>query len=1204
MARFFIDRPVFAWVIAIFLMVAGAISITRLPIAQYPTIASPAVNVRVVYPGATAETLHLTVTDLIGQELNGIEGLRYYEVSNEANGRATITATFMPGTNQDLAAVDVQNRIKRVESRLPEIVKSQGIQIEKSMSGFLCMVALYSPDGSLGSADIGDYAARNVLNEIKRVPGVGSAQLLASEKSMRIWVDPQKLVGLNLSFAQVNAAIVEQNRQIPAGILGLRPSPKITQNTITLVTNGQLSNVAQFEDILLRANPDGSTVRLRDVARVELGAAEYGFEGHYNGKMAANILIQLTPTANALATANGVRASMERLQQYFPKSTLGKTDENGKPIEYAFAYDIPYDTSTFINVSIMAVVRTLIEAIGLVFIVMFLFLQNIRYTFIPIIVIPVALLGTFAVLLSIGFSINVLTMFGMVLVIGILVDDAIVVVENVERIMREEHLSPRDATRKAMHQITSAIIGMTLVLASVFIPMAFFPGAVGIIYRQFSLTMVAAILFSALLALTLTPALCANLIKPHTDGHAPLKRRGLATVLFLLPDLLHRHILAPFFNGTARPLPTIARGILAGIGVALAVAIYFSGALHLHGELLMALRGLLIFGAAFSLLLASGGFNPLFEKFSNAYEKITRHIVRFAFLVMLAYAGIIGGFGYFYEKLPASFIPQEDQGTLLNIVQLPASASAHRTGEVFREIEEYYLKDPAVSSIGGVIGFSMAGAGENAGMMFVNLKHWSQRGPQDSAENVRARALRKIATIRDAYIVMPILPPAITELGMSGGVTFNLLDRGSNGHARLLEARNAFLGLIFADAAKDAIHATNAAAIQRGEKPPIPTGPQTAADLADPKFRSTFLRQGTRPDGLEDSPQLEVEIDRDAAGAMGISFGDITTTLSTAIGSAYVNDFPSRGRMQRVIVQAESLRRISIEDLMNLYLLNKTGGMVPFSTVAKVKWVNGATQVLSYNGYQTMRLEAMPAPGRTSGEAMQKIREFEKTLATMGFQGFATEWTKQTLEESEVTKPVVAGIPALSGLTMNIALVGISLLFVFLLMSALYESWSIPFAVMLVVPVGAFGAVVAVTLRGMPNDIYFLIGMVAIIGLSAKNAILIIEFAKEQQLQGKDLLAATIEGARLRFRPILMTSFAFILGVWPLFTASGAASASQRAIGTGVVGGMLASTILGVLFIPAFYVVVRKLTGNRLSHYDKIHLEDLADEREHNTPSA
>ncbi|MDR3229403.1 MAG: efflux RND transporter permease subunit, partial [Puniceicoccales bacterium] len=1137
MARFFIDRPVFAWVIAIFLMVAGALSITQLPVAQYPTIASPAVNVRVVYPGATAETLHLTVTDLIGQELNGIEGLRYYEVSNEANGRATITATFMPGTNQDLAAVDVQNRIKRVESRIPEIVKSLGIQIEKSMSGFLCMVALYSPDGSLTNDDLGDYAARNILNEIKRVPGVGSAQLLASEKSMRIWVDPQKLVGLNLSFAQVNGAIVEQNNQIPAGILGLRPSPRITQNTITLVTNGQLSNVEQFENILLRANADGSSVRLRDVARVELGAAEYGFEGHYNGKMAANIIVQLTPTANALATANGVKACMERLRQYFPKSALGKIGEDGKPIELAFDYAVPYDTSTFITVSIMAVVRTLIEAIALVFVVMFLFLQNIRYTFIPIIVIPVALLGTFAVLLSIGLSINVLTMFGMVLVIGILVDDAIVVVENVERIMREEHLSPRDATRKAMKQITSAIIGMTLVLASVFIPMAFFPGAVGIIYRQFSLTMVAAILFSALLALTLTPALCANLIKPH-DG-APLKRRGLAAALFLIPDIFHRYVLGIFFNGTVRPLPAVVSGILAALGVAFGVGVYFSSALHIHGELLMALRGLLIFAAVYCLLVAGGGFNPLFEKFSGAYEKLTRQIVRFAFVVMLGYAAIVGGFGQLYTQLPASFIPQEDQGTLLNIVQLPASASAHRTAEVFRIIEEHYLKDPAVNSIGGVIGFSMAGAGENAGMMFVNLKHWSQRGPEDTAAKVRERALAKIMTIRDAYIIMPILPPAIAELGMSAGVTFNLLDRGANGHARLLQARNTFLGLIFADAAKDIAYATNAAAIQRGEKPPVPTGPQTAADLTNLKFRAVFSRQGTRPDGLEDSPQLQIDIDRDAAGAMGISFGEITSTLNTAIGSAYVNDFPNRGRMQRVTVQAESLRRISIDDLMNLHLRNAAGDMVPFSTVGKATWINGATQVLSYNGYPTMRLEAVPAPGRSTGEAMDKIREFEKTLATMGFQGFATEWTKQTLEESEVTKPVVKGVPALSGLTMNIALVGISLLFVFLLMAALYESWSIPFAVMLVVPVGAFGAVVAVTLRGMPNDIYFLIGMVAIIGLSAKNAILIIEFAKEQQLLGKDLLAATIEGAKLRFRPILMTSFAFILGVWPLFTASG-----------------------------------------------------------------
>ena len=1153
-------------------MVAGAGSLTQLPVAQYPTIASPSVAIRVVYPGATAETLHLTVTDLIGQELNGIEGLRYYEVSNEANGRATITASFMPGTNQDLAAVDVQNRIKRVESRIPEAVKAQGIQIEKAMSGFLCMVALHSPDGSFDNFDIGDYAARNVLNEVKRVPGVGAAQLLAPEKAIRIWADPEKLTGFKISFAEVNAAVREQNSQIPAGILGLRPSPRITQNTITLVTNGQLANAEQFENILLRANPDGSTVRMRDVAKVELGASEYGFEGHYQGKPSASIIVQLTSTANALATANSLRDVLEhRIKPYFPKNAKG---------ELALDYVIPYDTTPFINVSIMAVVHTLIEAIALVFIVMFLFLQNIRYTFIPIVVVPVAILGAFAVLLALSFSVNVMTMFGMVLVIGILVDDAIVVVENVERIMREEHLAPREATRKAMKQITGAIIGMTLVLASVFIPMAFFPGAVGIIYRQFSLTMVAAILFSALLALSLTPALCANLLKPHDAHAAPLRRRSLSAVLLFLPDMLHKLVLGPLFDGFARPLSGTVRGLLCVLGAVIGAGTYFSGALPLAETAQNIARILLIFAAVFCFFVAGGGFNRIFESLTNGYTTLTRGIVRFAFVVMIGYFGIVVGFGWLYSKLPSSFIPLEDNGTLINIVQLPAGASANRTAEVFRKMEEHYAKDPAVAATAGVIGYSMAGAGENAAMMFTTLKPWAERGPEDSATAVRNRAAEAFASIKDAYIVMPIQPPAIPELGMSAGVTFNLQDRGANGHDKLLEVRNLFLGLINADANGKTL------------------------DGKDTGIPPTFNIRGTRPDGLEDSSQLEIEIDRDAAGAMGISFGEITAALSTAVGSAYVNDFPSRGRMQRVIVQADSLRRLSITDLNNLYLRNNKGDMVSFGTIAKTKWKMGATQVLSYNGYPAMRLEAVPAEGRSTGDGMRKIKEFERLLPTLGYHGFATEWTKQTLEESEVSKPVVKDVPALAGVTMNIALVGISLLFVFLLMAALYESWSIPFAVMLVVPIGAFGAAIAVTARGMPNDIYFLIGMVAIIGLSAKNAILIIEFAKEGQLAGKDLLTATIEGARLRFRPILMTSFAFILGVWPLFKASGAASASQRAIGTGVIGGMIASTLLGVLFIPAFYVVVRKLTGNRLSHYDKIHLEELADEREQEEPSA
>lgn len=1073
MARFFIDRPVFAWVIAIFLMVMGVVSIRLLPVAQYPTIASPTINVSVIFPGATAEDLDQTVTDLVAQELNGIPGLRYVETTNESNGRATIAATFVPGTDQELAAVDVQNRIKRVEPRLPQAVLQQGVQIEKANSGFLCMVGVYSPSGTYDNIALGDYVTRNILNVIKNVPGVGQARVFAPERAMRVWIDPQRLVGLGLSVADVTGAIATQNVQISAGTLGMRPTADGTQNTIPLNVTGQLRTVEEFGNITLRSKLDTSTVRLRDVARIELGASDYGFQSRLNGRPTAGIAVQTTPTANALETATNVRKTMERLERYFPRDAAGNPE---------IAYELPFDTTPFISISMMAVVRTLIEAILLVFIVMFIFLQNIRYTFIPIIVVPIALLGTFAVLLALGFSINVLTMFGMVLVIGILVDDAIVVVENVERIMREEHLPPREATQKAMKQITGAIIGMTLVLASVFIPMAFFSGAVGVIYRQFSLTMVASILFSALLALTLTPALCANLLQPHDA--APPRRKGFAAAVLWLPDMLHNVLFAPFFRW----------------------------------------------------------FNLSFGRLTDGYTRVTRWVVRAAFPLMLVYVALTGAFGYFYQKLPPSFIPIEDQGTLLTLVQLPSGASANRTDAVFKQIEAIFEKDPAVKAYTGVMGFSFSGMGENAGMFFVSLKPWDERGEEDSAEKVAARVNAQFGQIRDVYIVRAIQLPPIPELGITNGVDFRLQDRAGKGRAALLEARNILYGMILKDAMS-----------------PNPVfGP------------------GSRPDGLEDSAQIRIDIDRDIASAMGVSFAEIRTAIGTVLGSAYVNDFPNKGRMQRVIVQAE--QRLTIDDLMRTYVRNDRGEMVPLSAIAKAEWIMGATQTIRYNGYPTMRFAVEGAPGRTTGEVMEAVRKLEQELLKVR-PGFAIEWTKQALEEEQSGNQAPY-------------LIAISLLFVFLLMAALYESWSIPLAVMLVVPIGALGAVLAVTLRGMPNDIYFLIGLIAIIGLSTKNAILIIEFAKEQQLHGKDLLTATIEGARLRFRPILMTSFAFVLGVLPLFKASGAASASQRAIGTGVIGGMLSATILGVLLIPAFYVVVRKLTGNRTSHYDHVRQDE------------
>ncbi len=1062
MARFFIDRPVFAWVIAIFLMLMGVISITLLPISQYPTIASPAVEVRLTYPGSSARTMDETVTSVIEKELNGIPGLKYFESSSESNGTATIKATFVPGTDQDIAAVEVQNRIKRVESRLPQAVLQQGVQIEKSNAAFLCVVAIISPDGRFNNIELGDYTARNIIDEIKRIPGVGQAQMFGTEKAMRIWVDPAKLVGLNLTAQDVSAAIADQNQQVAAGSIGAKPSPVFVENSATITVTGQLSTVEEFENIVLRANSDGSKVLLSDVAKVELGGADYGFESRLDGQPASGIGVQLTPTANALQTAKLVESRMKELKQYFPEG---------------IDYRIPFDTSEFVGISIMAVVRTLCEAIFLVFIVMFVFLQNIRYTFIPTIVVPVALLGTFGVMSVMGFSINVLTMFGMVLAIGILVDDAIVVVENVERIMSEEHLPPREATQKAMRQITGAIIGMTLVLASVFVPMAFFSGAVGVIYRQFSLTMVSSILFSAVLALSLTPALCAALLKPH--GEVLPERKGWRKLAFLVPDFLNQSVLAPFFRG----------------------------------------------------------FNKVFHKLTNGYVWTVNGAVKRGFRVMLVYVALLSGLGWFYTRMPTSFLPTEDQGFLMTLVQLPAGASANRTKEAFLEIEDFFRNEKGVDMSIGVMGFSFSGSGQNAGIFFTNLKDWSVRGPEDSAASIAKRAMMRFSQIRDAQMIYPMVPPAIMELGTASGVELRLQDRGGNGHEALTQARNMLIGMM---------------------------------------MQNKAVFGNVRPEGLEDSPQVYLDIDRSAAQAMGVSFSDISASLGTVLGSAYVNDFPSQSRMQRVVVQGAAEQRLSIEDLLRIYVRNNQGEMVPLSTFAKGEWVMGATQMKRYNGYPSMSLVVEAAPGRTTGEAMAEIEKLMDKLP----KGFSVSWTGQSLEEREAGSQ--------SGF-----LIGLSMVFVFLLMAALYESWSIPFAVMLVVPVGALGSVLAATFRDMPNDVYFLVGLVTIIGLAAKNAILIIEFAKDQLLHGKDLLTATVEGARLRFRPILMTSFAFILGVLPLFLASGAASASQRAIGTGVVGGMLAATLLGVFFIPVFFVVVRKLTGQRMSHYDKIRREEL-----------
>ncbi len=1049
MAHFFIDRPVFAWVISLFIMLAGALSIFQLPVAQYPAIAPPSVVVTAMYPGATAAILDESVTSLIEQELNGAEGLIYIESQSESNGRAQITAYFQPGTNPELATVDVQNRIKRVEARLPVAVTQQGVQVNKAVSNFLLMIGLTSEDGSWSSVELGDYLSRNVLNEIRRVPGVGEARLFGTEQAMRVWLDPDKLLGLSLTPADVTNAIRSQNAQVASGALGEMPTPSTQAIAHSVVVHGQLGTPEEFGSILLRANPDGSVVRLRDVARIEIGGQTYAFSARMNGQPSSAIGVMLSPTGNALATANAVKARMEELARYFPEGVK---------------YDIPFDTSLFVNISIMNVVKTLFEAIALVFLVMFLFMQNWRATMIPTIVVPIALLGTFAVMLALGFTINVLTLFGMVLAIGILVDDAIVVVENVERIMHEEGLPPREATRKAMGQITGAIIGITLVLTAVFIPMAFFAGSVGAIYRQFSVSLAVSILFSALMALSLTPALCATLLKPVRAGEN-LERKG-------------------FF----------------------------------------------------------GWFNRTFARGTARYKSGVARLLHRTGRVMAIYAALVVALGLLYTQLPSSFLPTEDSGVLLTNIQLPAGASANRTFEVVKQVEDFYLNHPAVEKMVAVTGFSFMGSGQNAAVAFVTLKDWSERGPHESAMAIAGQAMGAFSKIRDA-VVFALVPPPIPELGTATGFNFRLQDRGGLGYEALVDARNQLLGM--------------------ASQSPV---------LA-----------GVRPEGLGDAPQLELKIDREKASALGVSFADVNSALSTALGSAYVNDFPNRGRQQRVIVQADAEGRTQAEDLLSLHVRNGQGRMVPLSSFATVDWTTGPVQLLRYNGYPAMKIGGDAAPGYSTGDAMA---EMERLVAQLP-EGIGYEWTGQSREEK------------LSGAQAPL-LYALSILAVFLCLAALYESWSIPTAVLLVVPLGIIGSVLGVWLRGMPDDIYFKVGLIAIVGLSAKNAILIIEFAKDLYAQGYDLLEAAVEAARLRFRPIIMTSLAFTMGVVPLAFSSGAGSASQRAIGTAVIGGMITATVLAVFFVPVFFVVIRRLfKGKPTEQPQKEARPELAEEVTH-----
>ena len=1025
MPRFFIDRPIFAWVIALFILIFGGVAITQLPIAQYPTVAPPSVVISATYPGASAKTLDESVISVIEQELNGSPGLAYMESVSQANGTGSITVTFETGTNIDLAQVDVQNRLSRATPRLPAAVTQQGVKVDKSRSNVLMFVMLSSENPAYDPVALGDYASRNILPELQRVKGIGQVQLFGTERAMRVWVDPAKLVSYGLSLSDVNAAIKAQNALVPAGALGDRPNLIDQTMTATVVVNGQLENTEQFGNIVLRAKSDGSTVRLKDVARLELGAQTYDTYARLNGKPALGMSIQLSPTGNALESAKLVKARMAELQKYFPQGV---------------SYSFPYDTSGFIEVSISQVVETLVEAVILVFLVMYLFLQNFRYTLIPTIVVPVALLGTFGIMQVAGFSINVLTMFGMVLAIGILVDDAIVVVENVERLMAQEGLSPYAATKKAMGQISGAIIGITVVLVSVFIPMAFFSGSVGNIYRQFSLSMVASMLFSAFLALSLTPALCATLLKPVPEDH---------------------HEKTGFF----------------------------------------------------------GWFNRFFTSTTHGYEGVAAKLVHRGGRVLILYALIVGVVGWLYVRMPAAFLPNEDQGNLIVNVQLPPGATAPRTEAVISQVENYFQKQPEVQSVVGVVGFSFSGTGQNAALAFVTLKDFAERkGEVHSSQAVAKRAFGALMGIRDAFI-FPLNPPPIRELGNATGFSLRLQDRGGLGHDALLAARNQMLGML----------------------------------------SQSKVVTGVRPDGLEDAPQLQLDIDRDKAYALGVSFDAISSTLSTALGSSYINDFPNRSRMQRVVVQSDAQARMQPEQLMQINVTNSAGQTVPLSAFMSARWVTGQMQAVRYNGYPSMRLAGDAAAGFSTGQAMAEVEALAAKLPP----GIGIEWTGLSREEQ------------LSG-SQATALLVFSLLAVFLCLSALYESWSVPFAVMLVVPLGVLGSLLGATLRDLPNDVFFKVGLITIIGLSAKNAILIIEFARELQAKGMGVIEATLQACHLRFRPIIMTSLAFILGVLPLVIANGAGAASQRAIGTGVMSGMIAATVLAVFFVPVFFVVVRR----------------------------
>jgi multidrug efflux pump len=1030
MSKFFIDRPIFAWVIAIVIMLAGVLAIRSLPIAQYPMIAPPAVSITATYPGASAKAVEDSVTQVIEQKMKGIDHLTYMSSTSDSSGSVTITLTFDAGTNPDIAQVQVQNKLALATPLLPEDVQRQGVQVAKASSNFLMVVGFISEDNSMSNIDLGDYVGSNIQDILSRVNGVGDTQLFGSKYAMRIWLDPAKLHNYSLTPADISAAITAQNAQVSAGQIGGMPASQGQALNATVTAQSRLQTPEQFGDILLKSTTDGAAVRLRDVARVELGGESYDVVARYNGKPATGLAIKLATGANALDTAEAVKAKLAELEPLFPQGMKAV---------------LPYDTTPFVKISIEEVVKTLIEAIVLVFIVMYVFLQNFRATLIPTIAVPVVLLGTFGVLAAAGFSINTLTMFAMVLAIGLLVDDAIVVVENVERVMQEEGLSPKEATRRSMEQITGALIGIALVLSAVFVPMAFFGGSTGVIYRQFSITIVSAMALSVLVALILTPALCATLLKPHRHGDT---KRNLASRLF-------------------------------------------------------------------------GGFNRGVERTTRLNQSLVRRMLNGLGRYGLVYGLIVLVMGVLFTLLPSSFLPDEDQGILFTQVILPAGATTERTQAVLQQVERHFLQDQkeAVKSVFTVSGFSFGGSGQNNGLAFVSMKDWSERKRPDlKISAVAGKAMGYFSQIREA-MVFAFIPPAVVELGNATGFDLQLQDRAGLGHDALMQARNQLLGMASANPAL----------------------------------------VGVRPNGQEDAPEYKLDIDRAKANALGISLADINSLLSTAWGSSYVNDFIDRGRIKRVYLQGDASSRMDLKDFDKWFVKNANGEMVPFSSFATAHWAYGSPRLERYNGLSSTEIMGSPAPGHSTGEAMAIMESLAAKLPP----GIGYEWTGLSYQE----RMTGSQAPALYAL---------SLLIVFLCLAALYESWSIPFAVMLVVPLGVVGALIAASLRGLSNDVYFQVGLLLTIGLSAKNAILIVEFAKEQMEQGKEMVEATLEALRLRFRPIVMTSLAFILGVLPLAVSSGAGSGAQNALGTGVIGGMITATVLAVLFVPLFFVAVRR----------------------------